>query len=297
MPFIGQQPTSGLFIELDSLTASATANYDLQLNGAYYYPESVNNLLVSINGVIQGSNTLSLSGYTLTVGATLSSSDTIDFVRVFGNVGTISTPTDGSVTANKIGTGAVTSAKIADGTIVNADINASAGIAGSKLGTGAILQVQHTQYTDTFSQSLTADVDAVLGSAVLSVNITPKSTSSIIKLDAHIFHEWSDTSAPHNSVWFFYRDSTKLAHPASGDRACGISSSAISYEGIDADSTPETVYYTYFDSPTTTSQVTYKIGVRNNRASSVNVNKTATDTDNGQFERGISFISATEIGG
>ena len=112
MPFIGQQPTTGAFLELDSLTASATANYDLQLNGAYYYPESVNNLLVSINGVIQGSSTMSLSGSTLTVGATLSSSDTIDFVRVFGNVGTISTPTDGSVTANKIGTGAVTDAKI-----------------------------------------------------------------------------------------------------------------------------------------------------------------------------------------
>jgi len=117
MPFIGQQPTTGAFLELDSLTASPTANYDLQLNGAYYYPESVNNLLVSINGVIQGSNTLSLSGYTLTVGATLSSSDTIDFVRVFGNVGTISTPTDGSVTANKIASGAVTNAKIANSTI------------------------------------------------------------------------------------------------------------------------------------------------------------------------------------
>ena len=107
MPFIGQQPTTGAFLELDSLTASATADYTLQLNGANYQPESVNNLLVSINGVIQGSNTMSLSGSTLTVGATLSSSDVIDFVRVFGNVGTISTPTDGSVTANKIGTGAV----------------------------------------------------------------------------------------------------------------------------------------------------------------------------------------------
>jgi len=107
MPFIGQQPTTGAFLELDSLTASATADYTLQLNGANYQPESVNNLLVSINGVIQGSSTMSLSGSTLTVGATLSSSDTIDFVRVFGNVGTISTPTDGSVTANKIGTGAV----------------------------------------------------------------------------------------------------------------------------------------------------------------------------------------------
>jgi len=107
MPFIGNQPTQGRFIELDSLTASATANYTLQLNSANFAPESVNNLLVSINGVIQGSSTMSLNGAVLTVGATLSSSDTIDFVRVFGNVGTVSTPTDGSVTANKIGTGAV----------------------------------------------------------------------------------------------------------------------------------------------------------------------------------------------
>lgn len=107
MPFIGNQPTQGRFIELDSLTASATDDYTLKLNGADYFPETVNNLLVSINGVIQGSSTMSLNGAVLTVGATLSSSDTIDFVRVFGNVGTVSTPTDGSVTANKIGTGAV----------------------------------------------------------------------------------------------------------------------------------------------------------------------------------------------
>ena len=118
MPFIGNQPTQGRFIELDSLTASATDDYTLQLNGANFSPESVNNLLVSINGVIQGSSTMSLNGAVLTVGATLSSSDTIDFVRVFGNVGTVSTPTDGSVTANKIGTGAVTSAKIADDAVV-----------------------------------------------------------------------------------------------------------------------------------------------------------------------------------
>ncbi|MDB2441753.1 hypothetical protein N9W20_00345 [Candidatus Pelagibacter bacterium] len=133
MPFIGQQPTSGLFIELDSLTASATANYDLQLNGANYYPESVNNLLVSINGVIQGSNTLSLSGYTLTVGATLSSSDTIDFVRVFGNVGTISTPTDGSVTANKIASGAVTSAKLDTNIAINGTLDVTGAISGTDM--------------------------------------------------------------------------------------------------------------------------------------------------------------------
>ena len=118
MPMIGNQITQGAFLELDALSASATANYTLKLNSANYSPESVNNLLVSINGVIQGSSTMSLNGAVLTVGATLSSSDTIDFVRVFGNVGTITTPTDGSVTANKIGSGAVTTAKIADDAVV-----------------------------------------------------------------------------------------------------------------------------------------------------------------------------------
>ena len=187
MPMIGNQATQGRFIELDSLSASATANYTLQLNSANYSPESVNNLLVSINGVIQGSSTMSLNGAVLTVGATLSNSDTIDFVRVFGNVGTVSTPTDGSVTANKIGTGAVTSAKIADGTIVNADINASAGIAGSKLGTVAatvasdgvvyikdhVLKVyQHTSHATATNGSTTYK------STGLFLTITPQSSSS-----------------------------------------------------------------------------------------------------------------------
>ena len=107
MPYVGSEPSSGLFLELDSLQSSATDDYTLKLNGADYFPETVNNLLVSINGVIQGGSTMALNGAVLTVGATLSSSDTIDFVRVFGNVGSVSTPTDGSVTANKIGSGAV----------------------------------------------------------------------------------------------------------------------------------------------------------------------------------------------
>lgn len=168
MPFIGQQPTTGTFVELDSLTASATADYTLQLNGANYEPESVNNLLVSINGVIQGSSTMSLSGSTLTVGATLSSSDVIDFVRVFGNVGTISTPTDGSVTTNKIGTGAVTTAKIADNAVSSAKISASL---------GKVLQaVSATPVTA--DQAGTTNGSWKYGG--IQVAITPSSTSSKI---------------------------------------------------------------------------------------------------------------------
>lgn len=163
--------------------------------------------------------------------------------------------------------------------------------------TGAVLQVQYTQYTSTFSQSITANTDTVLGSAVLTLNITPKSTSSIIRLDAHIMHEWGRGDAPTESMWFFYRDTTKLAAPSSGNRSTGITPSKLSYFDNDASSTPEGVNYTYFDLPSSTSQITYKIGVRNHYGTNLHVNKTSDDHNTTQHERGISFISATEIGG
>jgi len=66
---------------------------------------------------------------------------------------------------------------ITDGTIVNADINASAAIAGTKLtGVGKVLQVVQTFKADSFSSSSTSFTD-VTG---LSVSITPSSASNKI---------------------------------------------------------------------------------------------------------------------
>ena len=53
MPFIGTQPEVGGYSVLDALTASATASYTLQLNSANFIPDTANQLLVSLNGVIQ----------------------------------------------------------------------------------------------------------------------------------------------------------------------------------------------------------------------------------------------------
>lgn len=161
--------------------------------------------------------------------------------------------------------------------------------------TGAVLQMPFTQYTGTTSVSVGATTDTAID--VLSVNITPKSTNSIIKLDTHIFHEWQNSASTYNCAWFFYRDTTKLGHAQAGSRLCGISPSAISFTGPDGDSTGEMTYYSYFDSPNTISQITYKVGVINTFATSVFINRTVGDVDNNQRERGLSFISATEIGG
>tara|TARA_B100000945_G_scaffold276484_1_gene241100 strand:- start:1292 stop:2119 length:828 start_codon:yes stop_codon:yes gene_type:complete len=244
MPFIGQQPTQGRFIELDSLTASATANYTLQLNSANYYPESVNNLLVSINGVIQGSSTMSLNGAVLTVGATLSSSDTIDFVRVFGNVGTVSTPTDGSVTANKIGSGAITNVKVAD----------NAGIVGSKLGTGAVLQFKEGGRTDRF----VGTGGSSFADCGVSVDITPSYTSSkiLVRVSGSLSVSGGGTLGGSRAMVKVFRDSTEIGSGTSGN-TYNVFMAALLKESYQMHPFSQST----LDSPSSTSSITYKIQI------------------------------------
>ena len=284
MPFIGNQPTQGRFIELDSLTASATDDYTLQLNGANFSPESVNNLLVSINGVIQGSSTMSLNGAVLTVGATLSSSDTIDFVRVFGNVGTVSTPTDGSVTANKIGTGAVTSAKIADGTIVNADINASAGIDGSKLGTGALLDVyQHTGITQSG-----ANATSNYNSTGLFLTITPKSSTSKFLLTFHgTAHNSSANGFVVANISLNPTSSTNINTVVTGGTLLTTQAYGMAHFVTTSSAFRAQLSASILHSPNTTSPVTYNVVFKRESAGSAYWAVTS----------GLNTLTAMEIGG
>ena len=72
MPFIGQQPITGAYSVLDDITTSATATYNLQLNSAAYSPASANNLMVSLNGVIQKpGSSFTISGSTITFSSAL----------------------------------------------------------------------------------------------------------------------------------------------------------------------------------------------------------------------------------
>ena len=71
----------------------------------------------------------------------------------------------------------------------------------------------------------------------------------------------------------------------------------ISYFLSDAASTPDIANYSYFDTPNTTSQITYKVGLMTYNNSTIYINRSVTDTANNGYERGLSYISATEIGG
>ena len=125
MPFIGQSPLTGAYHVLDAITATATATYNLQLNSGAFSPATANQLLVSLNGVIQKpGSSFTISGSQIAFSSALTSSDSIDFIIALGDVLNVGTPTDGTVSTSKIANSAVTDAKIA-------------GMAASKL-TGAL---------------------------------------------------------------------------------------------------------------------------------------------------------------
>ena len=123
MPFIGQEPLTGAYNVLDAITASATATYNLQLNSVAFSPATANNLLVSLNGVIQKpGSSFNISGSTITFSSALTSSDSIDFIISLGDVLNVGTPSDGTVSTGKIATDAVTTAKIANNNVTVAKL-------------------------------------------------------------------------------------------------------------------------------------------------------------------------------
>jgi len=123
MPYIGKSPVGGGFHKLDNLTASATATYALTLGGAAYYPETANQLLVSLNGVIQApQDSFTVSGSNLIFDTALTASDSIDFVVALGDVLGVGSVSDGAITTAKIGNGAVTSAKLDTNIAVSGDL-------------------------------------------------------------------------------------------------------------------------------------------------------------------------------
>jgi hypothetical protein len=157
---------------------------------------------------------------------------------------------------------------IADGSIINADINASAAIATTKLGTGAVLQVvSGSTTTETGTSSSTF-------SDYLSVNITPTFTSSKILIIGSINGIRRDSGSAYLGVRIFDGASFNklLTHAA----LYTAGSSTLRISGATA---------SFLDSPNTTSQKTYKLQIRNLQNSGIVV-----VGDNNECESTITLI-------
>ena len=160
-------------------------------------------------------------------------------------------------------------------------------LAPSGFPTGSVIQIKYFQLTT---------AQQTLYSTNFTVNITPTASNSIFKLDAHLVYESANN--PHSTMFFFFRDTTKLANTDSspGNRIIGISPGLTSLDG-DNSSTLEQATVTYFDAPSTTSAIDYKLGVMSITNNQFFINRTINDTNTDSFDRGVSFMSVTEIAG
>ena len=225
MPFIGTQPEVGGYSVLDALTASATASYTLQKDSTNFTPSSANQLLVSLNGVIQKpGSSFTISGSTLTFSSALSSSDSIDFILAMGEPLLVGTPSDGTVNADKLATNAVTTAKIATNAVTNAQL--AGGITSAKFASNAIgtqtagenIVTQKFYYTNvspnqqpintSFTLSAT---EAPLGSWVILRNEVLSGSASGDQY-CYIYQQGSTGFNSHCYVegWYFYSTQTTL---------------------------------------------------------------------------------------
>ncbi len=142
--------------------------------------------------------------------------------------------------------------KIQDNTIVNADINSSAAIAGSKISGsfGKVLQVVNA--IDTSSPTSTTDSYADTG---LTASITPSATTSKVLV---IVNQDGTVQSGDTSIDFrCYRDSTEIGGTIIG-RKIGDSNNS--------DGTPAFFGFTILDTPSSTSALTYKTQFANNNA-------------------------------
>jgi hypothetical protein len=174
---------------------------------------------------------------------------------------------------------------ITDGTIVNADINASAAIAGTKLsGAGKVLQVVSTHKTDDFTTASGSFTD-VTG---LSASITPSSASNKILVMFSITA--SNTSATLGTHIRLMRGSTEIAPARS---VANYESSWLVFFGDTNLSNQKS--FEFLDSPSTTSATTYKIQIKPQNGTSV-VNRSGSDAASQEYShKSSSTITVMEI--
>ena len=145
-------------------------------------------------------------------------------------------------------------------------------------GGGGIIQTVQATKTDVQSTTSTSFID-ITG---LSVNITPTSSSSKILLTGMI--------VIHHSLYtaFFQilRDSTVI-----GTAATGSNSAYIVYNMNENSNQSRAI--NFLDSPSTTSQVTYKIQGRRDGGSTLFINAHTTDTTNDYISPSV--LTAQEV--
>lgn len=110
MAYIGREPQIGNYQICDAISVvNGQAAYTMQVNSSNVIPESVNHMIVSLNGVIQKpGSSYTISSSTITFASNLATGDSIDFIYLLGNTLDIGVPSDSTITSAKLSGALVT---------------------------------------------------------------------------------------------------------------------------------------------------------------------------------------------
>ncbi len=270
---------------LDSITASATATYNLLLNSVAFVPSSAESLTVSLNGVIQKpQSSYTVSGSTIVFDSALTSSDVIDFILAERAI-TLTTVGSGSVGTSQLVDGSVSNAKLANSSIT---LNGSAvSLGGSAtIGGGKIGQVIQTVVSDL--KEITSSSGTYVDLTGFSASITPSATDSKVLINCSI--NYGGTSNIYSASRIL-RGSTAIGlGDASGNRTRGT---VFTSNNVLQKATNSAVQF--LDSPSSISQQVYKLQITLNSGQTFKLNSEGENIDNVANHRTISTMTLMEV--
>jgi hypothetical protein len=163
---------------------------------------------------------------------------------------------------------------------------------------GKILQVVHERYSNITSYSCNNNNPTQIGA--LNATITPSSISSKILVSYSLMHDWSAINCAYEGMFNLYRagnDAAQNPSPAAapGSRNLGLIPGVVTQT---ASNNPKlAVLSGYVDSPASTSALNYVVYAKQTVGSTqtLYVNRLASDTNNSNYERGVSWITLMEI--
>ena len=289
MAYIGREPQVGNFQVCDAISVvNGQAAYTMQVNSTNVSPETAFHVLCSLNGVLQKpGSSFTVSGSTITFASNLVTGDVIDFIQILGSTLDLGVPSNDTVGAAQIkddlisGTTALASEPADTDEFLVSDAGTLKRIDYSLIkGGGKVLQVVTANHSTTVANTGTS-----YATSGLSAAITPSASSSkILVLTSSLietFGDGSNSSGRRGKVALFRGtvSGTQLREGFVGQNMVSGTTST-------NDTSYNLVSFSHLDSPSTTDETTYTVGIAGAGACDVRA----------QHDSDMSTITLLEIG-